>query len=161
MIAAWKDGRRRDMDAFFGEAMTRAVAELAGALTPVTVVVPVPARPASTRRRGADLPWGLAEAAASGLAARGQTVRAVRCLVNGGPEARGLGSRARWSGSAAGIRVRSAPLGEVALLVDDVVTTGATLARSCEALERSGVAVAAAVTLAATPSPGANRDLSP
>jgi predicted amidophosphoribosyltransferase len=161
MIAAWKDGRRRDMDAFFREAMARAVAEVAPALGPVTIVVPVPARPSSTRKRGVDLPWSLAEAAVSGLATRGRSVFAVRCLTNAGAEARRLGSRARWSGSAAGIGVRSAPLGEVALLVDDVVTTGATLARSCEALERAGVAIAAAVTLAATPLPGANRDLSP
>ena len=141
--------------------MARAVAEVAPALAPVTIVVPVPARPSSTRKRGVDLPWKLAEAAASGLAARGRSVAAVRCLTNGGAEARRLGARARWSGAAAGIGVRSAPLGEVALLVDDVVTTGATLARSYEALERAGVAVAAAVTLAATPLPGATRDLGP
>ncbi|HEX7589620.1 MAG TPA: phosphoribosyltransferase family protein [Demequinaceae bacterium] len=161
MIGAWKDGGRRDLDPFFRDAMIRAVASLAGALEPITVVVPVPARPASTRRRGVDLPGLLADAAASALARTNGSVLAARCLRNSGREARGLGSRARWSGSAIGLDPGSAPAGRTALLVDDVVTTGASLARSCEALERAGVAVAAAVTLAATLPPGTNRDLGP
>ncbi len=161
MVGAWKDGGRRDMDPFFRDAMARAVASLAGALHPISVVVPVPARPASTRRRGLDLPGLLAEAAASALSRTNGSVLVSRCLRNSGGEARGLGSRARWSGSALRADPRLAPGGRMALLVDDVVTTGASLARSCEALERAGVAVAAAVTLAATPPPGANRDLGP
>jgi predicted amidophosphoribosyltransferase len=179
MIAAWKDGARRDMDAFFGDAMARAAAHLSSALAPITIVVPVPARSSSTRRRGVDLPAVLARAAASGLAIPGLAVpgRAVSgqavsgqavsgqavsrrvapvvaCLRNTGGESRRLGARGRWASASAGIGASSAPAGEIALLVDDVVTTGASLARSCWALEREGVAVAAAVTLAATPPPG-------
>ncbi len=161
MVAAWKDGGRRDLDRFFREAMARAVASLAGALGPITVVVPVPARPKSSRRRGVDLPGLLADAAASALVRADGSVPVARCLRNSGRETRGLDARARWSGSALGVDPRVAPSGRTALLVDDVVTTGASLARSFEALERAGVAVAAAVTLAATPPPGTNRDLSP
>ncbi len=54
-----------------------------------------------------------------------------------------------------------APTDQTVLLVDDVVTTGASLARSCSALEREGVVVVAAATLAATPSPRDTRDLGP
>jgi len=159
MVAAWKDGGRRDLDPFFRDAVTRAVAAIAGALEPITAVVPVPARAASTRRRGIDLPGLLADAASAALG-RDQSVTlgrdsgdvvVARCLRNSGGEARGLGSRARWSGSALRVDARLAPAGRTALLVDDVVTTGASLGRSCDALERAGVAVAAAITLAATP----------
>jgi predicted amidophosphoribosyltransferase len=166
MIAAWKDGARRDMDGFFGEAMTRAAAHLSAALAPITIVVPVPARSSSTRRRGVDLPSFLARGVASGLAltgpeGRGRVAPVVPCLRNAGGESRRLGARGRWASAAAGVRATSAPAGETALLVDDVVTTGASLARSCWALERNGVAVAAAVTLAATPRPEETRDLGP
>jgi predicted amidophosphoribosyltransferase len=161
MVAAWKDGSRRDLDRFFADAMTRAVASIAGPLDPITVVVPIPARPVSTRRRGVDLPGLLADAAAFALARANGPVLVVRCLTNSGHEARGLDARARWSGSGIRLHSGSAPAGRTALLVDDVVTTGASIARSCEALERAGVAVAAAVTLAATAPPGANRDLGP
>jgi predicted amidophosphoribosyltransferase len=161
MVRAWKDGARRDMDGFFSGAMTRAVAHLSPALAPVTIVVAVPARSVSTRRRGADLPAILARAAASGLAGEGVPAPVVPCLRNVGAESRTLGVRGRWTGVAAGIRVASTAPGETALLVDDVVTSGASIARSCWALERSGVAVAAAVTLAATPRPGETRDFGP
>ena len=169
MIAAWKDGARRDMDAFFGEVMARAAAHLSSALAPITIVVPVPARSSSTRRRGVDLPAVLARGASSGLVAPGRagsgragpgrSASAVACLRNSGGESRRLGARGRWVSAAAGIRASSAPAGETALLVDDVLTTGASLARSCWALEREGVAVAAAITLAATP--GRTRDFGP
>ena len=164
MIAAWKDGARRDMDAFFGEVMARAAAHRSFALAPITIVVPVPARSSSTRRRGVDLPAVLARGAASGLAAPGaagpgRVIPVVACLRNAGGESRRLGARGRWASAAAGIRASSSPAGETALLVDDVLTTGASLRRSCWALERGGVAVAAAITLAATP--GRTRDFGP
>ena len=63
-----------------------------------------------------------------------------------------MGSRERWLNAGAGIHVRRlAGLPRAVVLIDDVVTTGATLARAVEALEGEGVAVAAALTLAATP----------
>jgi len=161
MIAAWKDGARRDMDAFFDAAMARATRSVGPVLDAVTVVVPVPGRPSSTRRRGTDLTGRLAEAAAAALARGRAAPRVARCLRHRGGESRGLGARARWTGGASGIVAARAPRGEVALLVDDVVTTGASLARSCAALERSGLAVAAALTLAAAPAPGAIRDFGP
>ncbi len=154
MVSAWKDGGRRDLDAFFAEAMDRAIATLADSLVPVTVVVPVPSRASSERRRGADLPGILAMAASAAITGAGRRAPVAACLRNSGGESRGRGVRARWSAGAGALRVVSPPVGDVALLVDDVVTTGASLARAADALERAGVAVAAAATLAATPAPG-------
>jgi predicted amidophosphoribosyltransferase len=46
--------------------------------------------------------------------------------------------------------------GAAAVLVDDVVTTGASLAAASAALERAGVAVVAGLTLASAPGGGAH-----
>ncbi len=160
MIAAWKDGARRDLDGFFTDAIARAARNVAPAVAQVTVVVPVPPRSASTRRRGTDLTRLLAESVARELSRAARPVAVSRCLRHRGGESRGLGARARWRDGAS-IDAVGAPRGEVALLVDDVVTTGASLARASDALERAGVAVAAALTLAAVPRPGAIRDFGP
>jgi len=69
----------------------------------------------------------------------------------------GLGSRARGRNVAGRVSLRRSArvrvAGRVVVLVDDVVTTGATLAACEAALTRAGGRVVAAVTLAATPAP--------
>jgi len=66
----------------------------------------------------------------------------------------GLGARAR-GGNTSGIALRRQVdvCGRWHVLVDDVVTTGSTLAACCRALEAAGGLVLGAVVLAATPSP--------
>ncbi len=154
MIAAWKDGKRRDLDPFFLDAARRAAEALAPTLAVADTVVPIPPHRRSIRARGRDLTKALAVAVGEGLAARGIEVSVERLLENRGVESRALADRERWTNANRGIRGRgSVRNASVAILVDDVVTTGASLARSSEILEERGIAVVGAVTLAATPPP--------
>lgn len=162
MVVAWKDGGRRDLDRFFAEAVERAAMviapALAGALPPDLVggvaVVPVPARSSSTRRRGIDLPALLARAAAQGLSRSGVDADVRPVLAIGRGEQRGASARQRWR-QAGSLRVKR-DVGEpaLALLVDDVMTTGATLAAAMRALEVTFLTAAAGLCVAAAPPSG-------
>ncbi|MBN2176664.1 MAG: ComF family protein [Demequinaceae bacterium] len=155
MVSAWKDGGRRDLDPFFSDAIRRAARELAPALSAGDVIVPVPPHRRSVRSRGLDLTAMLALAAAEGFAAAGRSIPVERLLVNRGYESRALGDRERWLNAGRGIRAREgSSRAMAAVLVDDVVTTGASLARASEVLEARGITVVGALTLAATPSTG-------
>jgi predicted amidophosphoribosyltransferase len=71
-------------------------------------------------------------------------VRAVR-------DSAGLGAGERQANLSGAMAARPAVPGAAAVIVDDIVTSGATLAESVRALRSSGWLVAGAATLAVTP----------
>lgn len=182
VVVAWKDRGRADLDGPLAVVARRAGTALAGLLGtgPVArplaradpgpspravLVVPAPTSAAARRARGRDPVVVLARGVATGLRAAGTPARVVPLLVQRG-RARdqvGLGSRARGArlgavGVATGPvtrrRVQEAVRDRLpCLLVDDVLTTGATLAASEAALARAGLRVLGAFVLAATPAP--------
>ncbi len=106
-------------------------------------VVTVPSSRAAVRRRG-YVPVELL-ARRAGLAAE----RSLR-LRHPVADQRGLGREARRSNVAGAFRVSWAS-GRPIVVVDDVVTTGATLSEAVRALRDAGADVIGAATVAATP----------
>ena len=169
VVVAWKDRGRADLTGTLVAAMARAgrrlgpalheVAARGGpALVPVLALVPVPTTPAARRRRGADLVRLLAEGLSRGLGEAGVGAEVVPALRRRPDPWRrdqvGLGARSRARNVAGSVVVRGGrQLRRVVVLVDDVVTTGSTLAACRAALEAAGALVVGAVVLAATPSP--------
>ncbi|MFF2451484.1 ComF family protein [Isoptericola sp. NPDC058082] len=168
VVVAWKDRGRTDLDRLVGPPVrtaARAVAATAAravAGRPL-LVVGAPSTAASRRARGRDHVRVLARAAADGLRDAGLAATVVPALTRRGRgrDQVGLGARARARNLTGSMAARDRALARAGgarpavLLVDDVVTTGSTLAAAERALEDVGADVLGALVLAATPPPGA------
>ncbi|GEE03996.1 hypothetical protein nbrc107696_44420 [Gordonia spumicola] len=156
-ILALKEHGRRDLVPVLGDALASALIALAdwGDLPAGRrlALVPAPTRAAAARRRGGDPVTAVAHRAATVLGGKVhvtpllETARFTR-------DSAGLSAGARSSNLAGAVDVVGSPPPEmlrpttVTVLVDDVVTTGATAAASIRALRRTGVDVSAVVVLA-------------
>ncbi|MCL2464725.1 MAG: ComF family protein [Micrococcales bacterium] len=122
------------------------------------LVIPAPSTPAARRRRGWDPAGALAKAVADELVGRGVPARATAMLRRApGADQAGLSARARSRNLSGHVRVRrGVPAGpRRAVLVDDVLTTGATFAACVQALAAAGIEVVGGAVVATTPSPDA------
>ncbi len=163
-VTAHKDDGRRDLrDELAGllaTAVARALAEDPGLRAAHrggggVLLVPVPPSPAATRRRGDDPVGALAALACRQLRDdRVALVRALRHTRAVADQAR-LGRADRAVNLAGALETRAGARSRVAgaacLVLDDVVTTGATLAEAARALRRAGAGRVAGATVAATP----------
>jgi ComF family protein len=122
-----------------------------GWLDPARTLVPVPLHPARARKRGYNQAALLAEALAERTG-----LEMDDCLERAGPKGTQVGrDRARrLTGIAGSVRLkpgRAPPPPQHALLVDDVITTGSTLAACARALLENGAMHVGAIAYARTP----------
>ncbi|GAB2911810.1 hypothetical protein GCM10027047_07490 [Rhodococcus aerolatus] len=152
-VVAAKERGRRDLARPVGEALAAGVTHLRewGELDPAELaplwLVPAPSRPGAARRRGGDAVAAMTVAAARCLARPGlaPVVWPGVALRRGTRDSVGLGVGERVANLAGRVRVRGGvrpPPGACVLVVDDVLTTGATAAAVRRALTAAGVASA-------------------
>ena len=122
----------------------------------VQCVLPVPMTSQRLRERGYDQAWELARRVAAGLRLPARADALVRTLDTVHQTA--LGRAARQRNLRAAFFVpgpqRADLQGARVALVDDVMTTGATLREAAAALRRAGAAAVEVWVLARTPAPG-------
>ena len=154
IIIAQKERGRLDLARPLGQELARAAEAAAAGADPLWLV-PVPSTRAATVRRGQDPMLRMARVAAARLRASGRAAAVLPALTHRRKVAdqAGLGRRSRAENLAGALAVRASSarlLGErPVVLVDDVVTSGATLAEAARALRAAGNAPVGAAVLAA------------
>lgn len=121
------------------------------------ILVPVPSSAASTRSRGHDPVEALARAAAKSLCRQGKPAVVLGCLRHARHVAdqSELSAEQRRANLAGAFRVRRRHVrrlvGNDVVVIDDIVTTGATAVEAVRAVEAAGGCVLGVATVASTP----------
>lgn len=154
-IVAWKEESRTGLVRPLAHLLAAAVVEVAGASELPVALVPVPATRRSRLARGADVVDQLARSASGLLRDTGLHVSVHQALrvARRTTDQSGLGAHARARNLAGAFAARSTTglTGHDVVVVDDIVTTGATLREAVRALRAAGQAPIAAATVAHRP----------
>ena len=155
IIIAQKEHGRLDLAKPLGLELARAAEAAAAGADPLWLV-PVPSTRAATVRRGQDPMLRMARVAGARLRASGRSAAVLPALTHrrrvADQAGLGRGARAENLDGALAVRASSARLlGErPVVLLDDVLTSGATLAEAARALRAAGNAPVGAAVLAAS-----------
>lgn len=160
LITAHKEEQALQLTRLLGRLLARSVAGLVAIAeldcSDPLALVPVPSAAAALRRRGFDATAALARTAARSLRSHYPQTRVVDALAQrrGRRDQAGLDAAERQQNLRGGLRVRRAgqALGPRAyvIVVDDLVTTGASLTEAARVLSSASVTVLGAATVAAT-----------
>lgn len=154
VLIAWKEAGNARLTSVLDHLLAAAVVEQAGPAHPV-VLVPVPTSRRSRRERGCDLVDDLARSAARLLRQVGVDARVSQALapVRATVDQVGLGAAERASNLHGAFRLRSdrALPGRDVIVVDDILTTGATVSEAVRVLSAAGHRPAGIAVVAATP----------
>jgi predicted amidophosphoribosyltransferase len=134
-----------------------ATVTVANMVDDVDGVVPVPSALLTRCRRGFD-PASILAREVARAAGRPLLDDVLRKTGLGGPAVKALGATARWAGAGRHIVARRPAPGSKILLVDDVLTTGATAAACAVALRAAGAVDVRVAVWARTPSAGVHFD---
>jgi predicted amidophosphoribosyltransferase len=158
VIVAWKRQGRGELERELRRAIARdaeAAARVLGRVARAVAVVPVPSRLVRRLSRPGGGTAALARSAVEALRGAGLGADLADVLARGAAsrEQAGRSLRQRAAGREGTTLVKRLP-GAPCLLVDDVLTTGATLLDAERALARAGVQTLGAVVLAVSPPGG-------
>jgi predicted amidophosphoribosyltransferase len=160
ILLGYKERGRRGLRADLGAALLVACLAVWLELSPPQAIlplrlVPVPSRRAAVRERGHDAVRGVATVAAVKLCELGIRAKVTPALRHAREVAdqSGLTIGARAANLAGALEVRrpGAVAGALVIVVDDIVTTGATAADAVRALTAAGAHVVGVAAIAATP----------
>jgi predicted amidophosphoribosyltransferase len=160
LIVAHKEHGRLGLAAPLGAALARSVLAAAGPAPTSVALVPVPSLPSAVRRRGHDPLARITRRAVIALHQRGTSAQVLTLLRHARATAdqSELSHAARAQNLAGALVallppprvVRRLPADTRLIVVDDVVTTGATLAEAVRALRAAGLAICGTAVIAAT-----------
>jgi predicted amidophosphoribosyltransferase len=161
LLLAYKERGAYLLGRPLGAALAAAVAAAVGEPGRPVALVGVPSTPSAVRERYGDHVARLGRRAAATMRSTGWPAIFVPAPVRALPKADSshLNASARAAAADTGFRVRpdrvrrlavASRAGVAVVVIDDIITTGSTLASVSRLLERSGVPVDAAATLAAT-----------